>query len=406
MSNADRPLAGQPQPGGSERREWSATRIAIVAAIVGAVITGVFTVIAAVAPTFLPWHQEPGSSSTPTATSTHSSPPAKRPPSSPGVPIPVSPAFRLYDPGSTGVYGVAFTRSGMLAAGDLNGSAYLWDVAENKVAGTFPDGNGEGIFGVALSPDGTILAASTLKAHGPHKYQKGSVVLWNTSSGKLIATLNAPDGRGFGNPPAFSPDGSTLAAANADGRIYLWNTATGKPAGRPLTDPGSQVDFGIAFSPATGFLAAADGNGTTFLWNTRQESIVRTFQDPDSQGVNGVAFSPGGSTLATGDNNGNVYLWNVATGARLATLHGPKGGIVSSIAFSPLGGILAATSDNDTDRKYVTCIWDTTGKRLATFHDPQSLGVTRIAFSPDGSILAVGDENANTYIWNMNWHSS
>ena len=133
---------------------------------------------------------------------------------------------------------------------------------------------------------------------------------------------------------------------------------------------------------------------------------MQKFQDPDSQGVRGVAFSQDGSTLATGDNIGNVYLWNAATGALMATLYGPKGGFVQSIAFSPRGGILAATSDNDKDHKYVTCVWDTTGKLLATFQDPGSLGVTRIAFSPDGSILAVGDENANTYIWNMNWHSS
>jgi len=72
----------------------------------------------------------------------------------------------------------------------------------------------------------------------------------------------------------------------------------------------------------------------------------------------------------------------------------------------PRGGILAATSDNDTDGTYVTCVWDMTGKLLATFQDPGSLGVTRIAFSPDGSILAVGDENANTWIRTMNWQNS
>ena len=132
---------------------------------------------------------------TPTATSTHSSPSVQSA-ASPGVRIPVIPAFRLYDPDSTGVYGVAFSQDGStLAAGDLNGSAYLWDVAKVKVAGTFPDSNGEGIFGVALSPDGTMLAASTVNVHG---YTKGSIVLWNTSSGKLIDTLNAPNGRAFG----------------------------------------------------------------------------------------------------------------------------------------------------------------------------------------------------------------
>ena len=134
---------------------------------------------------------------------------------------------------------------------------------------------------------------------------------------------------------------------------------------------------------------------------------MQTFEDPNSKGVHGVAFSLDGNTLATGDNNGNVYLWNVATGAPMATLYGPKGGFVQSIAFSPRGGILAATSDNDADHKYVTCVWDnTTGKLLATFQDPNSLFVSRITFSPDGSILAVGDGDANTWIWNMNWQNS
>ena len=267
MSDADRPIAGQPQPRARKRREWSATKTAIVSAVITGVIGGVFAVIAAATPTLLPWHQDSGSSSTPTATSTHSSPGVTQSPSPPRAPIPVKPEYRLYGPGSTGVYGVAFSRSGTLAAGDLNGSAYLWDVVKGKVTGTFPDSNREGIFGIVFSPDGTILAADTLNHHG---YAKGSVAVWNTSSGKLIATLKSPDDRGFGNPPAFSPDGSTLAAANDDGSIYLWNTATDNLSG-VLTDPGGQVDSGIVFSPTAGFLAAADGNGTAFLWNTKQD---------------------------------------------------------------------------------------------------------------------------------------
>jgi WD40 repeat protein len=373
------------RPGERGKQEWSLAKIAFAVAV----ITLVFAVIAAVA---LPWH----SSSTPAATA------ARQPASSPGLRIPVSPALRLRDPKSTGVYGIAYSRGGTLTVGDLNGSAYLWDVARAKIMRTFPDSDGEGIFGIALSPDGTTLAADTVNGA---RYTKGSLVLWNTSSDKPAAILTVPDGRGFGNPPAFSPDGSILAAAAANGSIYLWNTATGKADGT-LTDPASQVDFGVAFSPATGFLAAADGNGTTFLWDTKKASIVRTFLDPGSMGVRGVAFSPDGGTLATGDNNGNVYLWNAATGAPMATLYGPKGGSVQSIAFSPHSGIVAATSDNHSNHEYFTCVWDNTGKLLALFQDPDSLGVTRVAFSPDGSTLAVGDQNASTYIWNMTWRSS
>jgi WD40 repeat protein len=314
------------------------------------------------------------------------------------VPIPASPAYTLTDPGGTGVYGVAFTRNGTLASGDLNGSVYLWNVTKDKVTGTFPDSNGQGIFGIAISPNGKTLAADTLN---DLTYGKGAVVLWDPPAVKPVATLTAPDGQGFGNPPALSPDDATVAAANADGSIYLWDTTTGKPAGKPLTDPGTGVDYGIAFSPATGFLAAADHNGTAYLWNTKQSRIAATFQDPDGRGVNAVAFSPDGSILATGDLNGNIYLWNAATGSKMGTLHGPKGVPIQGIAFSPRRGIVAATSNNSTDHRYVTCIWSLTRGALATFTDPNSAGATRVAFSPDGSLLAVGDENAHTYIWNM-----
>ena len=131
MSGADQPRAGQRQPSERKKREWSTAKTTIVA--------GVFVVVAAVISpviaTLLSSHQESGSSSTPTATSTHSSPSVRQSAASPGMPIPVSPAFPLYDPDSTGVYGVAFSRSGTLAAGDLNGSGYLWDVAKDKVNG-------------------------------------------------------------------------------------------------------------------------------------------------------------------------------------------------------------------------------------------------------------------------------
>lgn len=394
LSNADLPSGDQPQPAGPAKGEWGPRKIAIlglIGAIFGgvpaAVLTGIFGLI----------HQPqngpapPPQSPTPAISRTTPREPAAT------VTPPASPALTLTDPHGTGVYGVAFTRGGTLAVGDLNGSAYLWNVARATVTGTFPDSSGQGIFGVTISPDGRLLAADTFNDPA---YTKGSVVLWRPPADKPVATLTAPDNSGFGNPPALSPDGGTLAGDSADGSIYLWDSTTGKPTGT-LTDPGTQVDFGIAFSPATGFLAAADHNGNAYLWNTKQSRIVRTFQDPSSRGVSGVAFNPDGSILATGDDNGNVYLWNVSTGARIATLYGPKGGTDQSIAFSPHGGIVAATSDNDTSRKYVTCVWSLTGKPLATLQNPGSEGVTRIAFSPDGSLLAVGDENAHTYLWDM-----
>jgi WD40 repeat protein len=68
---------------------------------------------------------------------------------------------------------------------------------------------------------------------------------------------------------AFSPDGSLLASADANGTIGLWDPATGQPTRSPL-QVGSGVS-GVAFSPDGKLLASGDSNGTVKLWNTADD---------------------------------------------------------------------------------------------------------------------------------------
>jgi WD40 repeat protein len=404
MSNSEN---SEPQSPSSDERpvkarsEYKPQYIIAAIGAAGAVIAAVAAaIVALIIPELFPTASQPSaSSSTSSSASAHVSVSASSTAQSAaavGASMPANPTFTVQDPNQgRGVYGVEFLSDSALAVGDLNGSVYLWDLDNGTNTAQLPDQNGQEIFGLAYDPQDGILAADTLTKN----YQQGSVVLWNASTHAYLTTLTTSGKAGFGNPPVFSPDGSTVAADSNDTDIYLWSATTYKPVGTPMTDPGGDGDYGLAYSPSTGYLAAADHNGTAYLWDTQHDRLVQTFVDTTSGNVVSVAFNSDGSLLATGDSLGDVELWNVSSGALIATLHGVKGGTVPSIAFSPTKPIVAATIDADHTSEF--CIWSTAGKLLDARQDPGTTYTTKLAFSPDGDTLAVGDQNVKTYIWNV-----
>ncbi len=98
----------------------------------------------------------------------------------------------------------------------------LWEVDSGKNTATFNDLPGYP-GSVAFSPDGKVLACGyMLQGRDGRKPRRGAVRLYETATGKVLATLKGSDPGPIG-PLAFRPDGKVLAAGCFDNHIALWS---------------------------------------------------------------------------------------------------------------------------------------------------------------------------------------
>jgi WD40 repeat protein len=82
--------------------------------------------------------------------------------------------------------------------------------------------NSDGLYGVAFSPDGKILAAGSA-------FAETRIRLWDLVEGRELAPLVGHRSCVF--DLLFWPDNQKLASASADQTIRLWDLTSGQPIG-------------------------------------------------------------------------------------------------------------------------------------------------------------------------------
>jgi WD40 repeat protein len=229
---------------------------------------------------------------------------------------------------------------------------------------------------------------------------------------------------------AFSPDGRSLASADAAGVAIVWKLESlhreqellaGQRALAAAARWATLVDrdgprnagqaHAVLFTPDGRFLIAAgksdpDGalRGSDVLaWDVARRRVGKVFQGAGDV-VAALALSPDGKTLAAGCRGGTVTLWDWASGRTLRTLR-HEGGSVHSIAFSAGGSVLASAGSSrapwDGAERGELNLWDVhSGRKRGTVWRTAG-AVTAVAFGADGTRLAAGESEGAIKLWDL-----
>lgn len=238
-----------------------------------------------------------------------------------------------------------------------------------------------GIYGLAWSPDGRILALS-----GEDKL----IWLVNTGDCGSVRQLHGHDD--VVCAVAWSPDGRMLASGSNDHTIRLWEIHGALT--RTLVGHLDNV-LTVAWSPDSRMLASGSTDRKTIVWDIERARLLEKFGE-HTDAVNCVAWSPDGKTLASGSGDRTIYLRDLA-GRKQRVLEGRNW--VGSIAWSPNGRILASATGGGT-----IDLWNVDTALQVAVREGHTERLLCVAFSPDGRLLVSKSADNSVRFWRCdNW---
>jgi WD40 repeat protein len=231
-------------------------------------------------------------------------------------------------------FGLAYSPDGSLLASSGGYHVYFWDPQSGKMVNDVIVNSF--VFRVVWSPDGTRLA---VVGQGSSKIE-----FVDPKSGTLLAdeTLRNPTGYVLW-ALAYTPDGTMLATADGDGRVSVLEADTGVIVFEDtLASRGAAYD--MEFSPDGTMLASCNKGGGVYIWETSNWEVVLSGDDLFSGGCLDGAFSPGSDIYYGAGNDGWLMGWDTSEGNLLTSLSFPKA--IWMISTSTDGELLSVALDN------------------------------------------------------------
>jgi WD40 repeat protein len=310
-----------------------------------------------------------------------------------------------------GVPGLAFSPDGrLLASSSADRTVKIRDMERGKTIRTLHLAGQ--VQALAFSPDGNLLATGDWE---------GTIQIWPVRKGQAQVVPRPQLGRHVWSV-AFSPDGKLFGAAG-DGGVTIWRLAAGSGDPRRARDSGPargkdrpRLEFRllarptarftqtIAFHPKKKLAAWVEGGmvGTLHLWDLRNS---RPLSFPRVRLVGSIlclAFSPDGRHLLFVDAKRAGEDWNLATGKKEFSFGG--GELVEKGSGLALGSVIALSRDGTwfaSQSGRSATVWNLKTRKLVLAL-PEAHGTTwSLAWSPKRRLLAVGSSDGGVVLWDL-----
>jgi WD40 repeat protein len=286
----------------------------------------------------------------------------------------------------------------------------VWDVASAKLEKRVYT-RAERAYAMAFLPDGKLVVAGARPGQegdvrvynlsGNSKVQNGVAILDGVNDPSvLVKALLDTDDAIYG--VAVSPDGTKIAAGGCDRIVRIWDVSQGVDKARLFDSMENHADWvlGLAFSPDSKHLATASRDKTAKVWDLAAKESVLTFPD-HLEAVYGVAITHDGKTGISVGQDKNVRFWqatdqnkNVGKQVRVGGNGHAKPAFRVAYHGDPKKPLMATCSADTTVR-----LWDPMTGNMQKTLTGLTDWVYAVAISPDGSMVAGGSYKGEVRVW-------